>query len=97
MSDLRDELKESLDQAEWSWLSPHADRDAVIVVSNELDLLDVGMAIANDHSAAVQDWIARSQLYKPSVEQKIVWDTNQSKRFNALIVRPYVLIQELSS
>jgi hypothetical protein len=95
MSDLRDELKESLDEAEWSWLSPHADRDAVIVVSDDLDLVDVGIAIVNDQSASVQDWITRSLLYKPSVEQKIVWDTSQSKRFNALIVQPYVLIQEL--
>jgi hypothetical protein len=95
MSDLRDELAESLDQAEWSWLVPHADRDAVIVVSDALDLVDVGLAIVNDNTPSVQRWIAEQLLYKPSTEQKIVWDTTQSKRFKALIVQPYVLIQEL--
>lgn len=97
MSDLRDELKESLDEAEWNWLIPHADRDAVIVVATELDLVDVGVAIVNDNTASVQQWIAQQLLYKPSLEQKIVWDTNQGKRFNALIVQPYVLIQELAA
>jgi hypothetical protein len=95
MSDLRSELQESIDQAEWSWLSPHADRDAVIIVSANLNLLDVGVAIANDNTSSVQQWITDQLLYKPSLEQKIIWDQNQSKRFNALIVQPYVLIQEM--
>jgi hypothetical protein len=95
MSDLRSELQESIDQAEWSWLSPHADRDAVIIVSADLNLLDVGVAIANDNTSSVQQWITEQLLYKPSLEQKIIWDQNQSKRFNALIVQPYVLIQEM--
>jgi hypothetical protein len=95
MSDLRSELQESIDQAEWSWLSPHADRDAVIIVSADLNLLDVGVAIANDNASSVQQWITDQLLYKPSLEQKIIWDQNQGKRFNALIVQPYVLIQEM--
>jgi Uncharacterized conserved small protein len=48
MSDLRAELTASLDEAEWNWLAPHARRDSVIVVEQELDLVDVGLAIAND-------------------------------------------------
>lgn len=97
MSDLRAELEESIDQAEWNWLAPHADRDAVIIVSADLNLLDVGVAIANDNVASVQQWIANQWLYKPSLEQKIVWDQHQGKRFNALIVQPYVLAQEMSA
>ena len=95
MSDLRAELEESIDQAEWNWLSPHADRDAVIIVSDQLNLLDVGVAIANDNVSSVQHWISEQLLYKPSLEQKIIWDGDQNKRFNALIVQPYVLVQEV--
>jgi hypothetical protein len=96
MSDLRDELKESLDEAEWDWLMPHEERGAVIVVAAGLDLVDVGMAIANDNVASVQQWISQCLLYKPSDEQKAVWNQHQDKRFNALIVQPYVLVQEQS-
>ncbi len=76
---------------------PHADRDAVILVSDSLDLVDVGYAIANDQTTSVQRWIQDCLIYKPSIEQKSVWNENQTKRFQALILQPYVLIQELAA
>lgn len=96
MQDLRDELAESLDEAEWNWLAPHARRDSVIVVEAALDLVDVGVAIANDNVTSVQHWIAESLIHKPSQAQIDDWNLNQTKRFNALIVQPYVLVQELA-
>ncbi|MEB3181092.1 MAG: DUF2288 domain-containing protein [Nostocaceae cyanobacterium] len=94
MPDLRAELTENLDEAEWEWLIPHVQRDAVIVVSNDLDLLDVGVAIASDSTVEVQNWISEAFLTKPSVTQLGEWNTNPTKRFNTLIVQPYVLVQE---
>jgi hypothetical protein len=94
MSDLKDELLESLDEAEWDWLIPHAQRDAVIVVSENLDLVDVGEAIANDNTTSVQNWIDKQLLTKPSPLQLGEWNSNPSKRFNTLIIQPYVLVQE---
>lgn len=43
MSDLRAELAGNLDEAELDWLKPHIQRDVVVVVNPELDLLDVGV------------------------------------------------------
>lgn len=97
MSDLRSELTKSLDEAEWSWLIPHVDRDAVIVVAPQLNLVDVGMAIVNDNSTSVQHWIAEGLIYKPSDQQKIDWIAHQDKRFHALIVQPYVLVQSIAA
>ncbi len=94
MSDLRAELAEAVDEAEWNWLAPHARRDSVIVVKRELDLLDVGVAIANDDVSLVQGWIEGNLIHKPSSTQLSDWNLDQSKRFNALIVQPYVLVQE---
>lgn len=96
MDDLRAELTESLDEAEWNWLAPHARRDTVIVVERELDLVDVGVAIANDNVPCVQHWIEEALIHKPSSTQLADWEANQSKRFNALIVQPYVLVQEFA-
>jgi hypothetical protein len=94
MSDLRDELLESLDEAEWEWLIPHAQRDAVIVVSDNLNLVDVGEAIASDNTSSVQNWIDEQLLTKPSPLQLGEWNGSPSKRFNTLIIQPYVLVQE---
>ena len=94
MSDLKAELAESLDEAAWEWLIPHAKRDAVVLVSLELDLLDVGVAIANDNTSCVGRWIDEQLLTKPSPLQMGEWNNHPDKRFNTLIVQPYVLVQE---
>jgi hypothetical protein len=94
MPDLRAELTQNLDEAEWEWLIPHVQRDAVIVVANGLDLLDVGVAIAGDNLGDVQNWIDEALLAKPSTAQLGEWNSDRTKRFNTLIVQPYVLIQE---
>ncbi|MBD2578785.1 DUF2288 family protein [Oscillatoria sp. FACHB-1406] len=93
--ELREEIAQSLDEAQWDWIMPHAKRDAAIVVSPELDLLDVGVAIANNEVSRVQDWIERQLIQKPSLDQLSEWNENPSKRFKAIIVQPYVAIQEM--
>ncbi|MBE9230517.1 DUF2288 domain-containing protein [Cuspidothrix issatschenkoi LEGE 03284] len=95
MSDLREKLRQNLDEAEWEWLIPHVQKDGVIVVAKNLDLLDVGEAIAGDNIPSVQRWIDEQLLAKPTIDQVGEWNLNRTKRFNALIVEPYVLIQEL--
>jgi hypothetical protein len=97
MSDLRSELSETIDEAEWEWLIPHVKRDAVIVVSSDLDLLDVAEAIANDNIPSVQRWIDEQLISKPSNQQLGQWNNNQQKRFNTLIIQPYVLVQEIAA
>ncbi len=95
MQDFRAQLAESLDEAEWDWLKPHIQRDVVVVVHEELDLLDVGVAIARDDVLSVQRWISEQLLHKPLADQLADWNRDQTKRFQALIVQPYVLVKEL--
>ena len=92
--DLRMQLQENLDEAEWDWLIPHAKRDAIIVVTPVLDLIEVGVAVASDNTAKVGVWISEALIAKPSAEQMGEWNSDRTKRFETLIVQPYVLIQE---
>lgn len=94
MSDLRAELAKNIDEAELDWLKPHIQRDVVVVVNSELDLLDVGIAIANDDTLSVQHWISEQLLHKPLPEQLADWNSDENKRFQALIVQPYILVKE---
>ena len=94
MPDLRTELTAAIDEAEWEWLEPHVRRDSVIVVQPGLDLVDVALALADDNTLSVQRWIDESLISKPSPDQVAAWNLRQAKRFNALIVQPYVLVQE---
>ncbi len=95
--DLRAELAANLDQAEWSWLLPHVERDVVVVVTPELDLLDVGVAIASDNVLIVQRWISEKMIHKPDPAQVALWNQTPDLSFVALIVQPYVLVQTATS
>ncbi|XWK90783.1 MAG: DUF2288 domain-containing protein [Phormidium sp.] len=95
MQDLKAELTASVDEAEWQWLLPHVARDSLIIVTPGLNIVDVGVAIANNNVSLVENWINEQLISKPSLNQITQWQANMSKRFNALIVQPFVLIQEL--
>lgn len=91
---LKEELKKSLDEAQWVWLARHADRDAVILVSPRLTLIEVAIKIAQDDTAAVSDWIQSGQIGKPTREQLDTWNAEPTRKFWTVVVQPYVLIQE---
>lgn len=93
--DIKAALSESLEPTNWEWLKPHAQRDALIIVAPSLDIIEVGVAIANDQTEFVQQWIEKEQLQKPSANQLSLWNAQPTKAFNTLIVQPYVLVQEL--
>ena len=48
MGNIHDQLLEELAEVEWSDLIPHAQRDALILVSDSLNLIEVAEAIAGD-------------------------------------------------
>lgn len=91
---LRQELAEMVGPAEWQNLIPHAARDNVVLVNPELDLLEVGVAVALDNVSSVQRWISEALITKPTIEQLQNWERDRSHQFLALIVQPYVLIQD---
>lgn len=91
---LRDELAEMVGPVEWHWLKPHISRDVVVIVDPQLDILDVGVALANDNVQAVQRWIGEQLIVKPTPEQLQTWNNEEPVSFQTLIVQPYVLIQD---
>ncbi|MEY2911085.1 MAG: hypothetical protein RLZZ184_394 [Cyanobacteriota bacterium] len=44
---------------------------------------------------SVQHWIDEQLLAKPTVDQVGEWNFYRNKRFNALIIEPYVLVKEI--
>ncbi|WP_019502449.1 DUF2288 domain-containing protein [Pseudanabaena sp. PCC 6802] len=93
MSDLRAELTEMMDVAEWGWLEEHALRSRLFLVSSSLDLVDVGVAIAQDNVALVQQWLEHGLLAHPTEEQFLTWNQNKEQTFPSLIVQPFVLMK----
>ena len=57
MSDLKEKLKNEIQQVEWEQLKPHQEREALVMVSQELALVEVALAFAEDDTKNVKKWI----------------------------------------
>ena len=93
MDAIRNKFLEELDTVDWRALRPQTARDNVILVAPELDMVEVGCAVAGDRAGEVAGWIAAGQLRKPEAEELSAWERELDKPFRMLIVAPYVLIQ----
>jgi hypothetical protein len=91
------QLAEDRADIEWEALIPHSRRDSIVFVHEGLDLVQVGVAIAQDNTAQVQVWIAEQLIQKPTPQQLSEWNQNPKQQFSALIVQPYVLISPLET
>ena len=95
MSGMVESFKRDLAEVSWRELKIHLKRDAIIIVAAELDLIDVGVAVADDEKASVETWIASNQLNKPTEKQLESWEQASEKRFQMLIVQPFILVQDI--
>jgi len=90
---MREQLEAYHGEVFWSDLSAHAARDALIVVAEELDMLEVGAAVAGDDAGRVGAWIEARLLQKPSAADLARWPAEPAAVFESLVVAPYVLIR----
>jgi hypothetical protein len=74
-------------------LAAHAARDALIVVADGLDLLEVGAAVAADDTPRVEGWVRGGELRKPSAADLARWPADPAAVFESVIVAPFVLIR----
>ena len=89
---LRASLAEGLGEAPWSMLEAHAKRDGLILVSPELDLLDVAVALAQDDGAAVSAWMNEGRLTKPDAAALTSYSEDAGRQWPFVIVAPFVLV-----
>lgn len=95
MSDIVERFKQDVAEVPWKDLRIHLQRDAIIIVAAELDLIEVAVAVANDDKQTVEEWIAAEQLLKPTAEQVKTWEGVLEKPFRMLIVQPFILVQSV--
>ncbi|MBG59939.1 MAG: hypothetical protein CMJ16_05715 [Peredibacter sp.] len=94
--ELKDKLKEEVDQASWAMLEDHYKRGAVFLV-NKVELEEVGVALATDDTQKVKLMLDNEELVKVDEPHQKEWEkTANEKNFKFLIIQPYVLIQLLN-
>lgn len=93
---IRTRLTEALGPVLFADLKAHLARDAVFVVGPTLSLVECGVRVALDDVAAVGAWIESGELRKPSADERTRWAEGETRRWMALVVQPFVLVQDLA-
>ncbi|MDG2335504.1 MAG: DUF2288 family protein [Myxococcota bacterium] len=93
-NEVREKLRGEVDLAPWQALRSHAEAERLFLAASDLDLVEIGLALARDQSAPVNAWIAAGQLARPTPPQLAAWDETDEQIFRCLIVAPFVLAQE---
>ena len=96
MSDIVEQFSKDIAEVPWKDLRIHLQRDAIVIVDDELDLISVAVAVAEDNKSKVETWIGSGQLVKPTAEQAKCWEGELEKPFRVLIVQPFILVQIVS-
>lgn len=91
---LREKLEGEAGPVQGSDLAAHLRRDGVLVVSRELPLIECAVAIARDDRDAVSAWLASGALRRPSDDERAAWPDDDVRRWTAVVVRPFVLVQD---
>jgi len=92
--EIYEKLKTEVESASWEPLKEHYQRGAIIVVSNDLDLIQVGSDIATDNVEIIKNLLSDGKLTQPTDEHAQQFTEDEDVMFHFIIVQPYVLIQK---
>ena len=95
MSEIRESFKRDLAEVSWKELRVHLQRDALILVAADLELIEAAVAVADDDKDRVTEWIGASRIGKPTADQLRLWESEPEQSFRMLIVQPFILIQDI--
>ncbi|MBL4580878.1 MAG: DUF2288 family protein [Gammaproteobacteria bacterium] len=90
---VRKKLNHDTAKIKWGALHEHQQTESVIVVSADLDLIDVACEFTFDNHDQVKTWLEQKQIMKVSDEQAQQWNTEERVLW-AVVVVPWVLVQE---
>ncbi len=88
-------LDATLGMVHGSDLGAHLKRDAVLLVADQLDLRTAAIAVAQDDAPRVAAWLGAGLLRRPTDAEREAWLAAPERRWLAVIVQPFVFIQDL--
>jgi hypothetical protein len=92
-ADLRGKLASERIPTTWRDLDASGHLPNLVLVDGDLDLVDAGVALAENDVARVRGWLAAGRLRRPTAAELEAWCADPDALFELLIVRPFVLVQ----
>jgi hypothetical protein len=93
---LRREYHNQTARIAWHELQTHHARGRVVVVSPDLDLVEVAVQLGMDNTVRFQDWIEAADVAPVSDEQARRWYQADASLW-AVVSPPWVLVQRCES
>jgi hypothetical protein len=90
---LRAKINLETSQLPWMELLRYFAAGNVIVVSDDLDLIDVAVRISSDDAASVAQWMSQNRVAKVSDSQAAAWLAADAALWT-VVVKPWILVQE---
>ena len=90
---LKAKLNMETSRIRWEELQRFYARGNVVGVAADLDLLEVGVAMARDDKERLQQWMAEGKAGEVSPDQARHWYENNTELW-ALVVAPWILVQD---
>lgn len=88
-------LKDEIDTAPWDWLRAHLMQDSIIIIDSKLVLHEIAEKMVKNDTVYIEHLINNQLISKPSAQQISLWNSTPDILFSILIIRPYILIQEV--
>jgi hypothetical protein len=89
---LRAKINSETSRLPWHELLRHFAAGTVILVSDDLDLVDVTVHMSNDDKALVAQWLSENRIGKVSDAQAQEW-LDAGAALWTVVVRPWILVQ----
>ena len=92
----RAEINQETSRIAWRELQRFFASGATVLVRADLDLVEVAFHISEDNKDQIEQWLSDGKIGKVTDEQASIWYEADAEVW-AVVVRPYVLIQELKN
>ncbi len=76
----------------WAELQRHFAQGTVIYVSEELDLIDVGVRVSHDDKESIARWMAEGKIGKVTDIQAQTWAQSDAQLWTS-VISPFILVQ----
>jgi hypothetical protein len=93
ISELIARLNGETARIEWHELQKHYASGSVIAVAARFDLIKVAIALHQDDTAQIKQWLAEDSIQQVTDSQAKQW-YDQNAAVWALVIPPFVLVQE---
>ena len=88
---IKKQLKQTSSQISFNELKVEILSEVIFIVSENLVLLEVAEACANDDKESFSFWIKDNLIRKPTSDEIILWKENNTI-FECCIVKPFILL-----